>query len=338
MQNTLLIVIGLVAAAGVLNYVIADGFDLGVGILFPFARDEKERDLMMNSITPFWDGNETWLVLGGALLYGAFPKAYATLLPALYLPVMLMLFSLILRGVAFEFRPKASRSRTVWSWVFALGSLVAACAQGLMLGAFVQGFPLTNGAYAGGSLGFLSPASLFCGIGLALGDALLGATWLVLKTHGPLQMAARRWSRVLVLGVGAAAAVVTVGTPFFSERIAERWLSWPHLILLAPLPLLAVVTAITLWRSVTTHREATAFQCALGLFALCYLGLGLSCWPYVVPGSAADAGLTLAQAAAPPSALHFDAIILAIVLPLVLAYSAFNYWAFRGKAAQASYH
>jgi cytochrome d ubiquinol oxidase subunit II len=311
-----------VVAFSVVMYVVLDGFDLGVGILFPFAADRGERDLMMASVAPLWDGNETWLVLGGATLLAAFPAAYATLLPALYPPLMLFLFALVFRGIAFEVRPKARR---VWAWdlAFSGGSMLAAFAQGVMVGAVVQGFaegPLRP------TLAWLTPFSLFTGIALVAGYALLGATWLVLKTEGRLQAWARRSARRLAAGLLLCIGVVSAWTALAVPAVAERWFGWPQFTYLAPVPLLTAALAVGLWRALARDRELAPFVYAVGLFLLAYAGLAVSIWPYLVPRR-----LTLWQAAAPPETQAFVLVGVAVMLPLVLGYTVHTYRVFRGK-------
>lgn len=313
---------------GVVAYVILDGFDLGVGVLFPFAH-EQDRSRMMASIAPVWDGNETWLILGGGALFGAFPLAYATLLPALYVPLLLMLFALMFRGVAFEFRAKADRSRRAWSWAFAIGSTVAAFAQGAVLGAFIQGIPVEDGRFAGGPFTWASPFSLFCGVALVCGYGLLGACWLIIKTTGPLQdwcFAAARW---LLLAVLAAIAVVSLWTPLIVEDIARRWFTWPNLALLAPVPLLTLLVAGALFLSLRRRRDYAPFVWAVGLFLLAFLGLGISLWPYAVPRA-----ITLHQAAASTMAQGFLLVGVLILLPIILGYTVYVYRVFRGKVGE----
>jgi cytochrome d ubiquinol oxidase subunit II len=312
-----------VIAFAVFMYVVLDGFVLGLGILVPFARDEAQRDLMMNTAAPIWDGNETWLVLGGAGLLAAFPAAYATILPALYLPVLMMLVALVFRGVAFEFRFKAQRTRWLWGWAFAAGSLCAAFWQGVILGALVQGLPgAGEGAWA-----WLRPFALMTGCALVAGYALLGATWLVLKTTDDVQRLARRCARPLVVVVAGFMALVSAGLPFLSARVMERWFTGGAFWRLAPVPMLALVTVWLLWRvTVREGRDARPFLLALLLFALAYAGLLLGLWPFLVPPV-----LTIWDAAAPPSSQGFLLVGVVCLLPLILGYTAWSYYVFRGK-------
>jgi cytochrome bd ubiquinol oxidase subunit II len=310
----------------VVMYVLLDGFDLGVGILFPFAPSDQDRDLMMTSVAPIWDGNETWLVLGGAALFGAFPLAYAVILSGTYLPLLIMLIALILRGVAFEFRFKAHRSRHWWDKAFHYGSLLATIAQGLVLGAFIQGFELEGRDYAGGMLDWLTPFALLCGLALISGYALLGCTWLIWRTEGPLQAWAYSLAKPLLLAVLGFVGVVSIWTPLADPSIAARWFSWPNIAYLAPVPVVTALVAYGLWRAVERGRERQPFLLTMTLFLLSFLGLGISLWPHVVPPA-----ITIWDAAAPPESQGFLLVGVGLLLPVVLAYTAFSYYVFRGK-------
>jgi cytochrome bd ubiquinol oxidase subunit II len=320
---------------GVLMYVVLDGFVLGLGILAPFAESEQQLDHMMNTAAPIWDGNETWLVLGGAGLLAAFPKAYAVVLSALYLPVLLMLIALIFRGVAFEFRFKARRAKPAWGAAFALGSMLAAFAQGVILGALVEGMPLHGGRYLSGAFGFFSPFSMLTGIAVLFGYALLGSTWLILKTEGRMQLIARNLTRPLVLVVVAFMGLVSAWLPFLDSRIMARWFESGNFWWLAPVPLLALANAFLLWRAVMRHgRDATPFVLTLCFFALGFAGLVLGIWPNIVPPS-----LSIWDAASPPSSQGFVLAGLVVLLPAILGYTAWSYRVFSGKiAADAGYH
>ncbi|HZD26479.1 MAG TPA: cytochrome d ubiquinol oxidase subunit II [Alphaproteobacteria bacterium] len=325
---------GAIIALGVLIYVVLDGFDLGVGILFPWAPLKAQRDIMMNSVAPVWDGNETWLVLGGTALFGAFPAAYAALLPAFYMPLIIMLLALIFRGVAFEFRFRDGRHRGGWDLAFTSGSVVATFAQGVVLGAFIQGVEVHNGAFAGGSLDWLTAFSLMTGCGLVAGYALLGATWLILKTEGALQEMAYAWARRLLLLVLFFVALVSLWTPLEHEAIAARWFTWPNLLWLSPVPIVTAATAGGLWLGLERRRELTPFLLAIALFALSYLGLGVSLWPYVVPRA-----LTIWQAASPAGSQIFILVGVLLLLPLIIGYTAYAYRVFRGKVRSGEgYH
>jgi cytochrome d ubiquinol oxidase subunit II len=323
-----------VIAFAVFMYVLLDGFDLGVGILFPFARERAERDVMMNSIAPIWDGNETWLVLGGGGLLAAFPLAYAALLPALYLPVMVMLFGLIFRGVAFEFRHGTGTRVWLWDLAFAGGSVVATFAQGIVLGAFVSGFAYENGRVVGGSFLWLTPFNLTVGVCLLGGYALLGATWLIMRTHGLVQERSYAQAFTLAILVAVGMGLISASTPLTHPEVAARWFAFPNLLLLLPVPLVTVGVWVTLLRSLGDREEKRPFLLSIGLFALGYLGLGVSMWPYLVPRH-----LTIWDAAAPPTSQGFLLVGVVVLVPIILAYTAYSYWVFRGKVRGAEgYH
>ncbi len=311
---------------GVIMYVLLDGFDLGVGILFPFAPADEDRDLMMTSVAPIWDGNETWLVLGGAALFGAFPLAYSVILAGSYLPLLIMLIALILRGVAFEFRFKAQTSRHLWDKAFHYGSLLATVAQGLVLGHFIQGFEVEGRSYAGGMLDWLSPFALMTGVALVAGYALLGCTWLIWKTERGLQDWAYRLAKPLLLAVLVFVGVVSIWTPLRDPAIAARWFSWPNLLYLSPVPIVTALATFGLWRAIERRYERLPFLLAMSLFLLSFLGLGISLWPHVVPPD-----ITIWQAAAPPETQGFLIIGVGALLPFILGYTAFSYYVFRGK-------
>jgi cytochrome d ubiquinol oxidase subunit II len=317
---------GIIAAA-VAFYVILDGFDLGIGILFPFTADEAERDQMMNSVAPFWDGNETWLVLGGGGLLVVFPLAYAIIMPALYLPVIVMLLALIFRGVAFEYRWVSKPQHKAWDVSFALGSTVAAFAQGVILAGLVQGVRVENGQFAGGPFDWATPFAVLCGVSVVAGYALLGACWLIHKTDGRVQTDARRWARVSLVLVLVGVGAVSAATPLLIPRVWERWFSWPNIAYLAPIPLLTGLVAWRAWVSIHDLRhELAPFVYAVLLFLLGYLGLAISNLPYIVPPS-----VTLYDAAATPSTQFFVLVGVLVLLPVILGYTVFVYWMFRGK-------
>jgi len=314
-------------------YVILDGFDLGIGILFPFAKNESQRDQMMRSIAPFWDGNETWLVLGGGGLWVAFPQAYAVIMPAFYLPVIVMLLALVFRGVAFEFR-LVSHSKVWWSFAFVAGSSLAAFSQGVILGALIQGVRVENGMFAGGHLDWATPFAFLCGLALVAGYGLLGATWLVMKSEGPVADRARQQAKFLLLAVLAFMAAVSLWTPLAFQRIAERWFSLPNFFYLWPVPVVTALVAFGLWRWLGTKRDVLPFLATIGLFLLGYLGLVISSYPYLVPPS-----LTVWDTAAAPSSQIFMLVGTVFLLPIVLGYVVFIYWLFRGKVREGeSYH
>jgi cytochrome bd ubiquinol oxidase subunit II len=316
----------LVLAFGIALYVMMDGFDLGIGILFPFAPSDADRDAMMNSVAPIWDGNETWLVLGGTLLIAAFPVAYASLLPAFYVPLMIMLFALIFRGIAFEFRFRAGRYRALWDWAFAGGSALAGFCQGVVLGAFIDGVN-----EKAGTLGFLSAFAVASGLGLVAGYALLGATWLILKTEGDTGAFGRRAARPALLVTLAFIALVSVWTPFAHEPIRQRWFDLPNILFLWPVPLVTAATALVIWRAIPGKHEAVPFLGSIFLFFLALSGLGVSVFPYAVPWR-----VTLWQAAASTPTLEFTGVGVLVILPIILAYLGYAHWIFRGKASAHS--
>ena len=306
-------------------YVLLDGFDLGVGMLFGLARDTRDRNLIINAIAPVWDGNETWLILGSVGLLAAFPLAFAIIIPAVYLPIVLMLLALVFRGVAFEFRYRDAERKGFWDHGFAWGSAVATFAQGVVLGAFIQGFDVEGRHFAGSSFDCFTPFSVATGLALMCGYALLGAGWLVLKTDGAVQAMARRLGRLALLGVLAAVVMVSFWTPALHPEIASRWLR--HIVVLAPTPFLTLGLAVVTWRSLRAGSPAGApFAGAVGLFLVCYLGLAVTLWPMIVPGH-----YTLWQAASSPSTQAFLLVGTLVMLPVILLYTAWSYWVFRGK-------
>ena len=323
-----------IIAIGVFLYVLLDGFDLGVGMLWGFA-PAKHRGLVMNSIAPVWDGNETWLILGGVALLAVFPLAFAIIIPAVYFPVLSMLLALVFRGVAFEFRFRQPWLNGFWSWGFCVGSGLAAFAQGAVLGAFIQGFTVDGRVFAGGSWDWLTPFSILTGAALMLGYALLGTGWLVIKTEGDLQAWARRAGRVCLVGVLAAILVVSLWTPLADPAIAARWFSWPNLLFLAPVPLSTALIALAAWRALAGWGgDAAPFLTAMGLFLLSYLGIAISLWPMIVPRH-----YDLWQAASSPSTQAFLLIGTLFLLPVILMYTAWSYWVFRGKMrGDVGYH
>jgi cytochrome d ubiquinol oxidase subunit II len=317
----------LILGLGVFFYVLLDGFDLGVGILFGFAPDTPSRNLIMNSIAPIWDGNETWLVLGGVGLLAAFPLAFAIIIPAVYFPIAIMLLALVFRGVAFEFRYRDVEHKTFWDHGFTYGSAIATFAQGLVLGAFVQGFAVDGRHFAGSSLDCFTPFSLLTGVALLFGYALLGAGWLVLKTEGELQAFARRTGRRALIGVLVGVGAVSLWTPLADPAIAHRWFAWPHLLYLAPVPIIAALFALLAWRALGgRHGDAVPFIASLGLFAMSYLGIAISLWPYIVPRT-----YTLWDAASSEGTQAFLLIGTLFLLPIILLYTGWSYWVFRGK-------
>ncbi len=324
---------GILIAVAVLMYVVLDGFDLGIGILFPLVKGDRNRDTAINTVAPVWDGNETWLVLGGGGLFAVFPLAYSVLMTAFYAPLIAMLLALIFRGVAFEFRFRDRAHTPLWDAAFAGGSTVAALCQGIMLGAFIQGVAVEGRGYAGGWFDWLTPFSLFTGFALVVAYAALGAGWLIMKTEGELQAHARRFMPPAAAALVAALGVVSVWTPLTHPEIADRWFSWPNIAILSPVPIVAVATAAGLYWAIATRKEAAPFLFALGMFVVSYVGLGVSLYPHIVPP-----GITIWQAAAPDESLSFLLIGTAVLLPLVLAYTAYAYWVFRGKVRSDGYH
>ena len=310
----------------VLIYVILDGFDLGIGILFPFASSESERDMMMNSIAPVWDGNETWLVLGGGGLFAVFPLAYSVAMPAFYAPLIIMLLGLVLRGVSFEYRFKTTRGKYLWDSAFFLGSLGATAMQGIMLGTLLQGIDIEGRSYAGGWFDWLTPFTLFCGLATVCAYTLLGGCWLIMKL--PEELAAtyygltKRWG----LGLVACIAVVSVWLPLTNDMIFTRWFDFPHSLLYLSVPIAAAVLIWQLFKSLLDHRALRAYLCGVGLFLVSALGFGLSTFPYIIPFS-----VTYTDAAAPDSSLTFLLVGTVVLLPTIIGYSAYAYWIFRGR-------
>ncbi|WP_421863101.1 cytochrome d ubiquinol oxidase subunit II [Parvibaculum sp.] len=327
-METLAIISGGIIAAAILMYVVLDGFDLGVGILFPFAPDEKARDTMINSIAPIWDGNETWLILGGGGLLVFFPAAYSIALPAFYIPVMAMLFALIFRGVTFEFRHQAHTSTHLWNRSFFWGSLIAAFMQGVLLGALVQGVEVENLRYVGGMFDWLTPFSILTGIGVVMGYGLLGATWVIYKTEGEIQEWAHRAAIILGSGMLVAMAAVSVMTPLLRPAIADRWFGGVNLLYLSPIPLLTLALAATLFWSIFSRRELLPFLSSVGLFILGLGGIAISLYPNIIPPS-----VTVWDAVAPRSSVIFAMVGVAVVLPMVLIYTIYAYSVFHGKAS-----
>jgi cytochrome bd ubiquinol oxidase subunit II len=323
-----------ILGVGVFLYVLLDGFDLGVGILFGFAPDTRARNLIMNSIAPIWDGNETWLILGSVGLMAAFPLAFAIIIPAVYFPIAIMLLALVFRGVAFEFRYRDTDHKSFWDHGFSWGSVIATFAQGIVLGAFIQGFKVDARHFVGSSFDCFTPFSLLTGLALVLGYALLGAGWLVLKTDGEIQVRARRHGRIALVGVLVAVGAVSIWTPLADPDIAHRWFSWPNFIFLAPVPVVTAVIAFLVWRSLNGKSEAGPFIGAIGLFLMSYLGIAISLWPMIVPHH-----YTLREAASSQSTQAFLLVGTLFLLPIILLYTAWSYWVFRGKVrADIGYH
>jgi cytochrome d ubiquinol oxidase subunit II len=324
---------GLIAFA-VLTYVVLDGFDLGLGILFPFAKSDGDRDLMMNSVAPVWDGNETWLVLGGGGLFAVFPLAYAVIMPALYMPITMMLLALVFRGVSFEYRWRTTRWKGVWDIAFFGGSLIAALCQGIALGALVQGIEVTDRAYSGGWFDWLTPFSILTGVAVVVGYALLGATWLVLKTENALQNQMRNYAWYLGAATLGLIGLISLLTPFQDPIYFQRWFSLPGSLwtMIVPVGMLALVWSF--FRGLNDLKDLQPFLSALGFFTVSFVGIGISFYPMMVPPS-----LSIWDVAAPDSSLAFALVGAVILLPIILGYTAYAYWVFRGKMDPAEgYH
>ena len=332
MWHSLVPIWTVILGLGVFIYVALDGFDLGVGMLHGLVKP-AEREIVMNSIGPFWDGNETWLILGGVGLLAAFPVAFAIIIPAVYFPIMLMLLALVFRGVAFEFRFKQVHLSRAWDWAFCGGSLVATFAQGLVLGSFIQGFKVEGRVFVGTSFDFATPFALLTGVALVFGYCLLGAGWLIMKTDGRLQAWCRRAGRVSLVGVLACIAIVSVWTPAASVTITDRWFSWPNIAFLLPLPIATAGLGFYAWHALGRDGEWQPFLAAIGLFALSFLGVAISLWPMIVPGH-----ITLWEAASPESTQAFLLVGTLVLLPTILFYTAWSYWVFRGKVQRDGYH
>jgi cytochrome d ubiquinol oxidase subunit II len=323
-----------ILGVGIFLYVLLDGFDLGVGILYGFVSDRRSRNLMMNSIAPVWDGNETWLVLGGVGLMAAFPLAFAIIIPAVYFPVALMLLALIFRGVAFEFRYRDAEHRTFWDHGFCYGSMIATFSQGVVLGAFIQGVQTDGKVFTGGSFDCFTPFSLLTGMALVFGYGLLGAGWLIQKTEDDLQQQMRQCGRWCLIGVLLGIGAVSIWTPLADQDIARRWFSVPNVFFLAPVPIVTGATALWAWRALNSEQEVTPFVAAILLFLLSYLGIAISLWPMIVPHR-----LTLWEAASSPSTQGFLLVGTLVLLPVILVYTAWSYWLFRGKVrGDIGYH
>jgi cytochrome d ubiquinol oxidase subunit II len=318
---------GIIALA-IFLYVLLDGFDLGVGILFPFAPSDDCRNRMMSSIAPFWDGNETWLVLGGGGLFAAFPLAYAILMPAFYIPLIVMLLGLIFRGIAFEFRFKAKRKmQKVWDYSFHFGSLSASLFQGIILGSFVEGIAVEGRVFGGGSFDWLSSFSIMTGIAVVFGYALFGSTWTIMKTENKTQEWARQSAKYVLIYVALFMGLVSLWVPFLKDQIFERWFTLPNLVYLFPIPLITALSFMCLYRALYKKREILPFILSISLFSLGYLGLAISLWPWIIPYK-----ISFYQAAADPKSLSLMLIGVVAFLPIVLGYTVYSYYIFRGKS------
>jgi cytochrome d ubiquinol oxidase subunit II len=322
-------------AFAVLAYVLLDGFDLGVGILFAAERRDEDRDVMVNSVAPVWDGNETWLVLGGGGLFAMFPLAYSVILPALYPAIIAMLLGLVFRGVAFEFRFRAVtvRGRAWWDRAFLCGSTLAAFCQGLALGGLLQGIHVEGRVYAGGWWDWLTGFTVLCGIAVVIGYALQGACWLIWRTEGTLQHRCRRHARLLAIVTLGFIVAVSVWTPMLNPMFMQRWFTWPGIVLTSPVPILVALVGWAFWRGLSLRHHVTPFLCAQAWFVLCYAGLGISLWPLI-----AHPGITIWDAAAPPSSQAFLLVGAVVLIPIILGYTGYAYWVFRGKTGHEGYH
>ena len=318
---------GLIAFA-VLAYVLLDGFDLGIGVLFAIERREEDRDVMVNSVAPVWDGNETWLVLGGGGLFAVFPLAYAVIMPALYPAIIAMLLALVFRGVGFEFRFRAvtTRGRLWWDRAFQAGSTIAAFCQGLVLGGLLQGIRVQDRGYVGGWWDWLTGFTVLCGIAVVVGYALQGACWLVWRCDGSLQQRARQYARVLAVATLGLIVVVSLWTPMLEPAFSQRWFGWPGILLTSPVPILVALVAWLFWRALSRQHDLAPLLCAQAWFVLCYAGLGISLWPLIVPPD-----ITIWAAAAPASSQAFLLVGAVVLIPCILAYTGYAYWVFRGK-------
>jgi cytochrome d ubiquinol oxidase subunit II len=318
---------GLIAFA-VLTYVVLDGFDLGIGILFPFFKHEDERTMAMDTIAPIWDGNETWLVLGGGGLLAVFPLAYGVVLNALYVPIIIMLLALVFRGVAFEFRGKTKNWKVLWDASFFAGSLTATLAQGAILGGLLQGPKIEGRVFAGSVWDWATPFALMTALALVAGYVMLGAAWLALKADGPTAEFARSIGRKALFATVIFIAIASLATPLLNPVYYERWFVWPGLILSGLMPVLVLASAWLYLRDINSGAGLKAYLAGIGIFVISFAGLGLSVAPYIVPHS-----ITIRQAAAPDSSLGFLLVGASVLLPIILAYTAYAYWVFRGKSS-----
>ena len=323
----------IVIAFAVFMYVVMDGFDLGIGMLLPALSDGEERDQALNSVAPVWDGNETWLVLGGGGLFAAFPLAYAIVMPATYPLIIAMLLALVFRGTGFEFRWRDPAHRRFWDFAITAGSCVAALSQGIILGALIQGIKVSGRAYAGGWTDWLSAYSLLTGIGVIAGYVLLGACWLAIKTEGKAEEHGYRYARLATFATAGLMVAVSLATSFLFPEYYQRWFTEPLIWYAAPVPVLTGIAFLTLLRALAARRATRAFFSALGIFALGMIGLGVSMYPHIVPPS-----VTIWDAAAPRRSQEFMIVGVALILPLILGYTGWAYWVFRGKVGTDGYH
>lgn len=318
-----------IIAFGVIMYVILDGFDLGIGILSLFVKTDSDRDLMISTIMPVWDGNETWLVFGGAALYGAFPRAFSEILPAAYLPIFIMVLALLFRGVAFEFRLKATWSKKIWDYAFFGGSLLAIIMQGELLAMFVQGFTMTVNGHVVANVPWINPFGIFCGIALVIGYSLLAADWLIIKTEGRLQEFCYNVAHKTQYLLALCALVVSLWSPFLAPEIFAKWFNTEYIYLLAIFPAITMYAVYRHWRSIKYKIEAEPFRWAILVFIMCYAGFAYSCYPYIVPRA-----ITYTEAAAADNSLLFLTYGAIVMLPALLYYTYYSYKVFSGKVTQ----
>ncbi len=322
-----------ILALGVFLYVLLGGYDLGLGVLFPVAPSNKDRDAMMASVAPFWDGNETWLVLGGGGLLAAFPLAYSVMFPALYLPLILMLIGLILRGVAFEFRFKSDKYRYLWDTAFAGGSILAALMQGLIIGAFVQGFTVVDNKFAGGTFDWLTPFSVVTAIALVSGYVLLSAGWLIMKGDEALREWAYGVARNALIALAGFIVIFSVWTPLLHPAIAERWFKPANMVMLSPVPLITAAAIGGIWWALGKRYRYLPFLLSIVVFLLCYTGLAVSLFPYIIPPD-----ITIWQAAAAPNSQLFMLYGTIPILPIIIGYTAYSYYVFWRAPDSDAYH
>jgi cytochrome d ubiquinol oxidase subunit II len=322
-----------ILALAVFLYVLLGGYDLGLGVLFPLAPSHKDRDAMMASVAPFWDGNETWLVLGGGGLLAAFPLAYSIMLPALYIPIILMLIGLILRGVAFEFRFKSQRSRFLWDFAFSFGSVLAALMQGAIIGAFIEGFAVSDNKFSGGPFDWLTPFSAVTSLALLAGYVMLSTGWLIMKADDALREWAYRIAYPALIAMAAFIVIFSIWTPLLHPEIATRWFTPANMVMLSPVPLATAAAVGALWLALNRRQRYTPFLLGAALFMLCYTGLAVSLFPYIVPP-----GITIWQAAAAPDSQLFMLYGAIPLLPIILGYTAYSYYALWHAPEHDAYH
>lgn len=314
-----------IIASIIMLYVLFDGFDIGVGILFPYVNVETDRDILQNTVTPVWDGNETWLVLGAVLLYAVFPIAYGLLLPMLYMPVSFMLAAIILRAVAFEYRLKINSNHVLWNLLFHIGSIVCAFMQGAILGTFIQGFDAGDILH-GNYVPWFTPFSIMTGLFVIAGYALLGATWLIIKTEGELQDLMYNISKKCLIILSLGIAIVSIWTPFHDDVIFDKWFTIPNILYLAPIPGLTFMSISFCWYNLQNRNEVYPFFLAVAVFVMSYIGLCVSLYPYIIPHK-----VTFWDAAAPELTQHYMLIGLGVLMPFLLGYSFYSFRVFQHK-------